>query len=56
MSSPEIKNILLANSEKQNYKQPVSSPRRGVGHRHQTLGWDAVDAFVQARVSVQTTE
>ena len=22
----------------------VSSPRRGVGHRHQTLGWDAVDA------------
>jgi hypothetical protein len=22
----------------------VSSPRRGVGHRHCTLGWDAVDA------------
>jgi hypothetical protein len=31
----------------------VSSPRRGVGHRHQALGWDAVDAFVSARVSVR---
>ena len=34
----------------------VSSPRRGVGHRHHTLGWDAVDAWVQARVDVQTTD
>ena len=23
---------------------PTSSPRRGVGRRHCTLGWDAVDA------------
>ena len=24
--------------------RPILSPRRGVGHRHRTLGWDAVDA------------
>jgi hypothetical protein len=40
MSSPFAKNILLPISANQNYKRPVSSPRRGVGHRHQTLGWD----------------
>jgi hypothetical protein len=44
MSSPLSKNISLFISANQNYKSPVSSPRRGVGHRHQTLGWDAVDA------------
>ena len=47
MSSPKIKNISLPISENQHYNRPRLIPRRGVGHRHQALGWDAVDAFVQ---------
>ena len=44
MSSAKIKNIPLPISANQNIVLPVSSPRRGVGRRHCTLGWDAVDA------------
>ena len=44
MSSPELKNISLVISVKQNSISPVSSPRRGVGRRHCTLGWDVMDA------------
>ena len=43
MSSPQIKNIFLPISANQNYILTTSSPRRGVGRRHCTLGWDAVD-------------
>jgi hypothetical protein len=44
MSSPQRKNIPLPISANQNYNRAVSSPRRGVGRRHCTSGWDAVDA------------
>src|SRR5262249_45060307 len=43
-SSPLSKNIPLSISVNQNYNTATSSPRRGVGHRHQALGWDAMDA------------
>jgi hypothetical protein len=43
-SSLSRKNKSLVISANQNYNHATSSPRRGVGHRHQALGWDAVDA------------
>src|SRR5450432_3537171 len=51
--------IYLSPSRKSPLRLPPSCPRgRGVGHRHRTLGWDAVDAavsgvkFVRRAVSV----
>ena len=39
--------ISLSPSGKSSLGLPPSCPRgRGVGHRHRTLGWDAVDAAV----------
>ena len=44
MSSPEIKNIPLACFCKSELYSRHLIPERGVGRRHCTLGWDAVDA------------
>jgi hypothetical protein len=52
LSSPRSKNILLFISVNQNYNRPTSSPRRGVGRRHCTLGWVAVDAAASRALEV----
>ena len=52
LSSPKSKNIPLSISVNQNYNRPTSSPRRGVGRRHCTLGWVAVDAAASCALEV----
>jgi hypothetical protein len=44
MSSPFGKNISLDKFCKSELKEATSFPRRGVGRRHRTLEWAAVDA------------